>query len=127
MADLIRLLRTPVEIDFVTLSSYGSSKSTSGEIKMVQGLRPPIKGRDVLVIEDIVDTGITAGYFLEYLRRKEPASIKLCTLFDKPSCRKIPVLIDYLGFTIPDKFVVGYGLDYDEDFRHLPGLYLLED
>ncbi len=127
MADLIRLLQTPVEIEFVRLSRYGSTKVTSGEVKVVHGLRSRIKGRDVLVIEDIVDAGITVGYFLDYLRRKKPSSLKLCTLFDKPSRRKVPVPIDYLGFTIPDKFVVGYGLDYDEKFRHLPQLYFIED
>ena len=127
MADLIRLLEIPVEIEFVRLSSYGSAKVTSGEIKMVYGLRSKIKGRDVLVIEDIVDAGITVSYFLDYLRRKKPSSLKLCALFDKPSRRKVAVAIDYLGFTIPDKFVVGYGLDYDERFRHLPQLYSIED
>ena len=127
MADLIRLLETPVEIEFVRLSSYGSAKVTSGEVKVVHGLRSRIRGRDVLVIEDIVDAGITVGYFLDYLRRKKPASLKLCVLFDKPSRRRVPVAIDYLGFTIPDKFVVGYGLDYDERFRHLPQLYFIED
>jgi len=127
MADLIRLLDVPVEIDFVALSSYGSARVTSGEIKVVQGLRTSVKGRDILVIEDIVDTGITVSYFLDYLRRKKPSSLRLCALFDKPSRRKVAVAIDYLGFTIPDKFVVGYGLDYDQRFRHLPQLYALEE
>lgn len=127
MADLVRLLEIPVEIEFVRLSSYGSAKVTSGEIKVVHGLRSKIKGRDVLVIEDIVDAGITVSYFLDYLRHKKPSSLKLCTLFDKPSRRKVSVAIDYLGFTIPNKFVVGYGLDYDEKFRHLPQLYFIED
>jgi len=127
MADLVRLLQTPVEIEFVRLSSYGSARTTSGEIKVVQGLRAQLKGRDILIIEDIVDAGITVGYFLDYLRRRKPASLKLCALFDKPASRKVSVPIDYLGFTIPDKFVVGYGLDYDEKFRHLPQLYFIED
>ena len=127
MADLIRLLQIPVEIDFVALSSYGSARVTSGEIKVVQGLRSKVKGRDVLVIEDIVDTGITVGYFIDYVKKKKPSSLKLCALFDKPSRRKVPVPIDYLGFTIPDRFVVGYGLDYDERFRHLPDLRFIED
>lgn len=127
MADLVRLLQTPVEIEFVRLSSYGSARTTSGQIKVVQGLRSRIKGRDILVIEDIVDAGITVDYFLDYLRRKKPSSLKLCVLFDKPSRREVPVSIDYVGFTIPDKFVVGYGLDYDEKFRHLPQLYFIED
>jgi hypoxanthine phosphoribosyltransferase len=127
MADLIRLLEIPVEIDFVSLSSYGSARVTSGQIKVVQGLRSSVKGRDVLVIEDIVDTGLTVGYFMDYLHKRSPSSLKLCALFDKPSRRKFPVSIDYLGFTLPDRFVVGYGLDYDERFRHLPDLCVLED
>lgn len=127
MADLVRLLEIPVEIDLVSLSSYGSARVTSGEIKVVQGLRTPVKGRDVLVIEDIVDTGLTIGHFLDYLRKRKPSSLRLCALFDKPSQRKIPIPIDYRGFTIPDRFVVGYGLDYDERFRQLPDLYVVED
>lgn len=127
MADLIRLLDIPVELDFVNLSSYGSARVTSGEIKVVQGLRCPVKGRDVLVIEDIVDTGLTVGYFLNYLKKRKPSSLKLCALFDKPSRRKISVPIDYRGFTIPNRFVVGYGLDYNQRFRHLPDLYVVED
>lgn len=127
MADLIRLLEIPVAVDFVSLSSYGSARVSSGEIKVVQGLRSPVKGRDVLVIEDIVDTGLTVGYFLDYLKKRKPSSVKLCALFDKPSRRKIPVPIDYRGFTIPNRFVVGYGLDYNERFRHLPDLYVMED
>ena len=127
MADLIRLLEIPVAVDFVRLSSYGSARVTSGEVKVVQGLRSPVKGRDVLVIEDIVDTGLTVGYFLDYLKKRKPSSLKLCALFDKPSRRKIPVPIDYRGFTIPNRFVVGYGLDYNERFRHLPDLYVMED
>jgi hypoxanthine phosphoribosyltransferase len=128
MADLVRLLEIPVEIEFVRLSSYGSARTTSGEVTVVQGLRARVKGRDVLVIEDIVDTAVTVSYFLDYLRRKKPSSLKLCALFDKPSSRrKVSIPIDYLGFTLPDKFVVGYGLDYDERFRHLPQLYLIED
>ncbi len=127
MADLIRLLEIPVAVDFVSLSSYGSARVTSGEVKVVQGLRSPVKGRDILVIEDIVDTGLTVGYFLDYLKKRKPSSLKLCALFDKPSRRKIPIPIDYRGFTIPNRFVVGYGLDYNERFRHLPDLYVMED
>lgn len=127
MADLIRLLDIPAEVDFVSLSSYGSARVTSGEIKVVQGLRCPVKGRDVLVIEDIVDTGLTVGYFLDYLKKRKPSSLKLCALFDKPSRRRVSVPIDYRGFTIPNRFVVGYGLDYNERFRHLSDLYVVED
>lgn len=127
MADLIRHLDLPVEIDFIRLSSYGSGKQTSGKVKVVQGLKALIKGRDVLIIEDIVDTGITTSFLLDYLRKKKPASLKLCSLTDKPSHRQVPVSIDYLGVTIPDKFIVGYGLDLDEKFRNLPDICFLED
>lgn len=127
MADLVRQLDLPLEIDFVTLSSYGAARETSGKVRVVQGLKTPIKGKDVLVIEDIVDTGITISFLLNYLRRKKPASLKLCSLTDKPSRRQVPVSIDYLGFTLPDKFVVGYGLDFDEEFRYLPDICFLEE
>ncbi len=121
-ADLIRLLDFPLEVEFVRLSSYGGNKESSGKIKVVQGLHFPIKGRHVLVVEDIVDTGLTINFLLEHLRRKKPASLKLCSLLDKPSRRKVPVNIDYLGFTVPDKFIVGYGVDWDEKFRYLPDI-----
>jgi len=126
MADLIRLLDFPLEIEFIRLSSYGGGRETSGKIKVVQGLRSPIKGRDTLVIEDIVDTGLTISFFLDYLGKKKPASLKLCALTDKPSRRQTPVTIDYLGFTVPNKFIVGYGLDWDEKFRNLPDICVLE-
>ena len=128
MADLIRNLNFPLEVEFVALSSYGRGrKESSGRIKVVRGLHTPVKGRDVLVIEDVVDTGLTLNFFLDYLRHRKPASLKVCALFDKTPCHKVPVSIDYLGFTIPNVFIVGYGIDYDERFRYLPGLYFVED
>ena len=127
LADLIRVLDMPVGVEFIRLSSYGSAKESSGTIKVVQGLRLPIRGRDVLVIEDIVDTGLSLSFFLNYLRKRKPSSIKVCALFDKPSRHKVEVPIDYLGFTVPDKFLVGYGLDFNEDFRYLADLYVLEE
>ena len=127
MADLIRQLDLPLEVDFVKLSSYGAAKETSGKVRVVQGLKTPVKGKDVLVIEDIVDTGITISFLLDYLRKKKPASLKLCALTEKPSRRRVPLPIDYLGFTVPDRFVVGYGLDFDERFRNLPDIYFIED
>jgi hypoxanthine phosphoribosyltransferase len=127
MADLIRQLNLPLELEFVRLSSYGAARESSGRVTIVQELKTPIKGRDVLVIEDIVDTGITISFLLAYLSTKKPASLKLCVLTDKPSRRRVPVSIDYLGFTVPDKFVVGYGLDFDEKSRHLPEICVIED
>jgi hypoxanthine phosphoribosyltransferase len=127
MADLVRLLDIPLEIEFVRLSSYGAARESSGNVRVVQGIKTPIKGRNVMVTEDIVDTGLTINFFLDYLRRKKPASLRLCALFNKPSRRKLPVTIDYLGLTVPDEFLVGYGLDWKEKFRYLPDLYILEE
>jgi len=127
MADLVRLLDFPLEVDFIRLSSYGSSRESLGKIKVVPGLSTPVKGRDVLVIEDIVDTGLTVAFLLDYLRKKRPSSLKLCALMDKPSRRRVPLAIDYLGFTVPNKFLVGYGLDWDEQFRNLPDICVIEE
>ena len=125
MADLVRRLDFPLEIDFVRLSSYGQEMETTGNIRVVQGLRSPVRGRDVLVIEDIVDTGLTTTYFLDYLRKKKPASLRLCSLVAKPTRHRVPVVIDYPGFTVPDRFLVGYGLDWDEKYRNLPDICML--
>jgi hypoxanthine phosphoribosyltransferase len=127
MADLIRQLDLPPELDFVRLSSYGSARESSGKVRVVQGVKTSIKGRDVLVVEDIVDTGTTISFLLDYLKKKKPASLKLCALTDKPSRHRVPVSINYLGFTVPNKFIVGYGLDYNERFRNLPDIYVIED
>ena len=127
MADLIREMNITAEIDFVRLSSYGSGTESSGEIKLLQGIKTPIKDRHVLVIEDIVDSGLTVRFLLDYLGRRKPASLKLCALFDKPSRRVVEVPIDYLGFTVPDVFIVGYGIDFDEKYRYLPDLCFLEE
>ena len=127
LADLVRLLDFPLEVEFIQLSSYGRGKESSGKIEVVQDLITPIKDRHVLVVEDIVDTGLTTSFILGYLRKKKPASLKLCALTDKPSRRQAPVIIDYLGFTVPDKFLVGYGLDLDQKFRNLPDICVLEE
>ena len=127
MADLIRFLNFPLEVEFIRLSSYGGGKESPGRIRVVQGLRSSIKGREVLVIEDIVDTGFTISFLLDYLWKRKPASLRLCALTDKPSRRQVPVTIDYLGFTVPNKFLVGYGLDWDEKFRYLPHICVLEN
>ena len=122
MADLVRLLDFPLELEFVTLSSYGSARQTSGKVRLVRGLQGKVRGRAVLVVEDIVDTGLTTAFLFDYLRRQQPASLRLCAPLDKPSRRQVPVTIDYLGFTAPDKFLVGYGLDWGERFRYLPDI-----
>jgi hypoxanthine phosphoribosyltransferase len=124
-ADLIREMNMPLQVEFIQLSSYGSSTETSGKVKVVHRLRTSIKGRHVLVVEDIVDTGYTLSYLLKYLARKKPASLKLCALTDKPSRRIVPIKIDYLGFTVPDKFIVGYGIDFGEKFRYLPDICVI--
>ena len=127
MADLVRQLSFPLEIDLIRLSSYGNDRQSSGNIRVVQDLQLPVDGRDVLVVEDIIDTGLTVSFLLEYLKKKNPASLRLCTLLDKPSGRKTQVEIDYLGLVVPGKFVIGYGLDYDEQYRNLPDIWYLED
>ncbi len=127
MADLVRFLDFPLEIEFVRLASYGAGTVSSGKVRITQGLRASVKGRDVLVVEDIVDTGLTVAFLMEYLRKRKPASLRLCALADKSSRRRVPVTIDYLGFTVPDKFLVGYGLDWDEKFRYLPDICILEE
>jgi len=126
MADLIRQIDLPLELDFVRLASYGAGKESSGKVKVVQSPQMPMSGRDVLVVEDIVDTGITTSFLLDYLRKKKPASLKLCALTDKPSRRRVTVSIDYVGLTVPNKFVVGYGLDCDEKYRNLPDIHTQE-
>ena len=126
-ADLIRQLDLPLELDFIRLSSYGTARESSGKVNVAQGVKTPVRDRDVLVVEDIVDTGITISFLLDYLKSKQPASLKVCTLTDKPSRRRVPVPIDYRGFTVPNKFIVGYGLDCDQRFRNLPDIYTLED
>jgi len=127
LADLIRHLDFPLEVDFIGLSSYGKGEQTSGKIKLVKPLGSSVKGREVLVIEDIVDTGLTTAFCLDYLQQRKPASLKLCVLTDKPSRRRVPVTIDYLGFTAPNKFLVGYGLDMNQKFRNLPDICFIEE
>jgi hypoxanthine phosphoribosyltransferase len=126
LADLVRHLDFPVEIDFARLSSYGSGTETSGLVKVLYGPRAAVNGRDVIVVEDIIDTGLSIAHFLKYLQRRHPSSLKLCALVDKPARRRTPVRIDYLGFTVPDEFLVGCGLDWDEKYRNLPNICILE-
>jgi hypoxanthine phosphoribosyltransferase len=126
LADLTRQLDFPLETGFIQLSSYGSNTVSSGKIKITQALKTAVRGRDVLIVEDIVDTGRSMAFLLEYLAKKEPASMKICCLLDKPSRRQIEVPVDYRGFIVPDKFIVGYGMDYAEHCRNLPDICELE-
>lgn len=126
LADLIRHLDFPLEVDFIGLSSYGSGTQTSGTIKVVKKLETPVQGRHVLIVEDIVDTGLTTAFLQKYLTGRRPASVKLCALADKPARRQAPVNIDYLGFSVPDRFLIGYGLDANQKFRNLPDICYLE-
>lgn len=124
-ADLIRAIDTPLDLDFIAVSSYGRG-TTSGEVRMIKDLDVSIEERDVLIVEDILDTGLTLKYLTEMLRARGPASLKLCTLLDKPERRRAKVEADYRGFTIPNEFVVGYGLDYAEQYRNLPDIGILK-
>lgn len=118
--DLSRKMNKKLKLEFLQVSSYGSEKVSSGKIDLKLDLSENIAGENILIVEDIIDTGMTLSYLVEHLQQKNPASIKICTLLDKPSRRKYDVKVDYVGFEIPDKFVVGYGLDYDEIYRNLP-------
>jgi len=126
MADLARAITVPVALDFMAVSSYGSSTTSSGVVRIIKDLDESVQGKHILVVEDIIDTGLTLNYLLDNLKSRNPASIKLCTLLNKPDRRKTPVAIDYNGFTIPDEFVVGYGLDYAEKYRNLPFIGILK-
>ena len=126
LGDLIRATNGHVSIDFMACSSYGAATSSSGEVRLSKDLDASIEGRDVIVVEDIVDTGLTLHYLQEILRARGPRSLRTACLLSKPSRRKIDVKVDYIGFTIEDKFVVGYGLDYAEQYRNLPFIGVLE-
>ncbi|MDH4141486.1 MAG: hypoxanthine phosphoribosyltransferase [Chloroflexota bacterium] len=121
MADLMRAIDLPLRIDLMEVSSYGGSTTeSSGLVRILKDLSASIEGEDVLIVEDIIDTGLTLNYLIRYLRGKNPASLRICTLLDKPARRLVEIPVDYTGFTIPDQFVVGYGLDYGELYRNLP-------
>ncbi len=125
LADLVRQMEIPLSIDLMEVSSYGASTESSGQVRILKDLSMAIDGRDVIVVEDIIDTGLTLNYLLRYLHDKGPASIRICCLLDKPARRLADISIDYRGFTIPDRFVIGYGLDYDERYRNLPYIGVL--
>lgn len=120
MCELAKRITVPVSLDFMSVSSYGGETKSSGVVKIVKDLDEPLKDKEVIIIEDIVDSGRTLSYLMEMLRDRGPASLKLCTLLDKPDRRVVDVHVDYTGFQIPDEFVVGYGLDYDQRYRNLP-------
>jgi hypoxanthine phosphoribosyltransferase len=126
MADLLRAIHIPVEVDFMAVSSYSNEARDQGFVRMVKDLEIPVTGRHVLFIEDVIDTGLTLNYLLRNLRAQKPASLEVCVLFNKPERRLIEIPIKYLGFDLPDLFVVGYGLDHRERYRNLPFLGLLK-
>jgi hypoxanthine phosphoribosyltransferase len=126
MADLIRALDVPCTVDFVRMASYGSGSLSSGEVLIRKDLEKPVAGRDILIVEDIVDTGLTLSRLVEILRERNPASLRVCTFLDKRERRRVPFEADYVGFPIPDAFVVGYGLDYNEQYRFLPDVRVLK-
>lgn len=126
MADLTRAIELPITVDFMSVSSYGSGTSSSGQVEIKKDLSDPIEGKELLIVEDILDSGNTLYYLSDVLRARKPASIRICTLLDKPDRRAKPIRADYVGFTIPDAFVVGYGLDYDEKYRNLPYIGILK-
>lgn len=126
LADLMRCIDLPSEIDFMVVSSYGSGVKSSGVVKIVKDLDVPLADKDLLIVEDILDSGLTLSYITELLRGRGPRSIRIVTLLDKPSRRKVDLQADYVGFAVPDEFVIGYGLDYDEIYRNLPYIGVLK-
>ena len=126
MADLTRAINLDVTVDFMAVSSYGAGTASSGQVEIKKDLSDSIEGKDLIIVEDILDSGNTLYYLLDVLRARKPASIRLCTLMDKPDRRTKPIKADYVGFTIPDAFIVGYGLDYAEKYRNLPYVGILK-
>ncbi|HEV2359738.1 MAG TPA: hypoxanthine phosphoribosyltransferase [bacterium] len=128
LTDLTRALAVPVQIDFMAITSYGSARAQSGVVRLIKDLDVEITGRDVVLVEDIIDTGLTVGYLLRLLQARAPASLRICTLLDRPHRRILETLdITYRGFEVPDRFLVGYGLDYREQYRHLPFIGVLKN
>ena len=126
MADLVRQVDIPCTLDFMCVSSYGKGMSTSGQVKIIKDLDTTIEGKDVIIVEDILDSGVTLSYLMDLLRARKPASIRLCTLFDKPARHKVDIHIDYKGMEVPNEFIVGYGLDYAEVYRNYPEIAVLK-
>lgn len=127
MCDLMREINLPMEIDFIAASSYGSSTKSSGVVKIIKDLDYSIEGRDVIIVEDIIDTGLTLNYLIENFKSRGPRSLEICTLLDKPERRIAPIKVKYVGFKIPDEFIVGYGVDYAEKYRNLPYIATLKE
>jgi len=127
LADLVRAMKTPARIEFVGVASYGRGKTSSGEVKLTKDLDHSLEGRDVIVVEDIVDTVVTLTYLLQVLQQRKPRSLRVATFLDKPERRLRPVKVDYVGFQVPDEFVVGYGLDFAEDYRNLRAVCVLAE
>jgi hypoxanthine phosphoribosyltransferase len=126
MSDLVRAITVPHEIDFMATSSYGAATSSSGVVRILKDLNVSIQGRNILVVEDIIDSGHTLNYLLRLLQERQPASLRIVTLLDKPDRRAVPIDVDWVGFSIPNEFVVGYGLDYNELYRNLPYIGVLK-
>lgn len=127
VSDLIKEIKVPLAIDFMAVSSYGNSTKSSGVVKIIKDLDDSIEGKDVLIVEDIIDSGLTLAYLLDNLESRDPNSIEICTLLDKPTGRKTDVETKYVGFEIKDEFVVGYGLDYAEKYRNVPHIFVLKE
>lgn len=126
LADLVREIKIPVEMDFIAVSSYGSSTKTSGVVRLIKDIDVPLNDKHVIIVEDIIDSGLTLTYLKEMFSARNPLSLKICTAFDKPERRKVDLKAEYSGIEIPDEYVVGYGLDYDGILRNLPELYVLD-
>ena len=126
LSDLIRRMHLPIQVDFIRLSSYDSALKSSGDVRLHHGVRTPVAGKNVLVVEDIVDTGLTAQFIRKYFEDEGAASVSICSLLDKPARRLTPVTVEYVGFEVPDQFLVGYGLDYNQQYRELRAIYSLE-
>jgi hypoxanthine phosphoribosyltransferase len=127
MSDLIRKIDLPMHMDFMAVSSYGMSTESSGTVRILKDLDFSIEGKDVLIVEDIIDSGLTLKYLTRILMERKPASLKICTLLDKPERRKADLIVDYIGFKIPDAFIVGYGIDFAESYRNLPYVAVLKE
>ena len=126
LSDLIRRMDLPIQVDFVRVSSYGELAQSSGKVRLHHGVRTSVVGKNVLVVDDIVDTGLTAQFLRGYFEGRRAATVRICSLLDKPARRRTSVTVDYTGFEVPDQFLVGYGLDYNQQYRELPALYSLE-